>query len=95
MLEPDNGSLLQDSQGKQRDAWDNIPIRITDVSTAPDGSRLVAVGVSRAPITMSLEETQQEIEGSTPPQAPGTAPIVQKFEKRIIIWNWVEKRIEA
>ena len=95
MLRPDSGFLPQDNQGKQVDTWDNNPIRITDISTAPDGSRLVAVGVSRAPITVSLDETQQDMEGSTPSQATGTIPIMQKFEKRIIVWKWAEKTIEA
>lgn len=86
---------VQDNQGKQRDAWENLPIRITDVSAAPDGSRLVAVGISRAPITVSLDEPQQSIDGSVAPQAPSPIPIAQKFEKRIMVWSWAEKRVEA
>lgn len=86
---------MKDNQGKQRDTWGNIPIRITDISTAPDGSRLVAVGVSRAAITVSLDETQQDIENITPSHASNIAPITQKFEKRIMVWSWAEKRVEA
>jgi hypothetical protein len=86
---------IQDNQGKQRDAWNDIPIRITDVSTAPDGSRLVAVGISRAPITVSLDESQQTIDGSIAPQVPSPVPIGQKFEKRIMVWSWAEKTVEA
>jgi hypothetical protein len=65
------------------------------VAAAPDGSRLVAVGASRTPITVSPEEAQQELEGSSPPPAPGAGPIVQKFEKRIMVWDWADKRVEA
>ncbi|KAF8590071.1 WD40 repeat-like protein [Ramaria rubella] len=91
----DSRIIFWDNQGKQRETWESIPIRITDIATAPDGSRLVAVGVSRAPITLQPEESQQDLEGSTPPSATGTAPIIQKFEKRIMIWSWPEMRVEA
>lgn len=69
----------QDKHGKQRDAWENVPIRVTDIATAPNGSRFIAVGISREPVN-----------GKPPYPTPET----QRFEKRVMIWNWEEKCLE-
>lgn len=75
----DSRIIFWDKQGKQRDAWENVPIRITDIATAPNGSRFIAVGISREPVN-----------GKPPYPTPET----QRFEKRVMIWNWEEKCLE-
>lgn len=84
----------QDSQGKQRDTWDDIAIRITGLAVAPDGSRLVAIGSSRTAIPVQPDELH-EVEGSSPPPSAATGPIVQQFEKRFMVWDLADKRLEV
>ena len=43
---------MQDADGKQRDAWAQCPIRVTDLTVTPDLSRLIAVGMYDTPPTL-------------------------------------------
>jgi len=87
----DSRIVFCDAQGKKRDAWENVPIRITDIATSPDGSRFIAVGISRDPVFVESPLEENFDNGRT----RQTLSEVQVFEKRVLIWNWNEKRLEA
>ncbi|KAF8511107.1 WD40 repeat-like protein [Hysterangium stoloniferum] len=89
----DSRIIFWDNQGKQRDVWENVPIRITDIATSPDGSRFIAVGISREPITVEAPPLVDQHETNGRPHPP--IPDTQLFEKRIMVWNWTEGRLEA
>lgn len=81
---------FKDAQGKKRDAWEGLPIRITDIATSPDGSRFVAVGMSRE-YTVLDPNVLEKAEAYGLPHPPPK----EVYQKRIMIWNWDEKRLEA
>ncbi|GJJ12550.1 hypothetical protein Clacol_006793 [Clathrus columnatus] len=86
----DSRIIFWDNQGKQRDAWENVPIRVTDIAAAPNGSRFIAVGISRDPISVDIAPDHLEL-SSKPPLL---TPEIQRFEKRVMIWSWEEKCLE-
>ncbi|KIJ35759.1 hypothetical protein M422DRAFT_61256 [Sphaerobolus stellatus SS14] len=64
--------VFWDAQGKKRDTWENLSIRITDI--AMDRSRLIAVGISREPVTVdpaSLLDSQDRNGRSVPSPTEG------------------------
>lgn len=87
--------LLQDADGKQRDTWGTIAIRVIDLAITPDSSRLIAVGMHELPPSPVAEARAQS--GDAPPAGGnGAAAIItQNAENRILIYDLATKQLES
>ncbi|KZT09725.1 WD40 repeat-like protein [Laetiporus sulphureus 93-53] len=83
----DRKIILWDPDGKQRDTWGQSPIRVTDLTVAPDFTRLVAVGMYGVPTPPS--------ETGLPPPEGGNSPPVPRLETRIVVYDLTTKQLEA
>ncbi|GJE96447.1 WD40 repeat domain-containing protein [Phanerochaete sordida] len=98
----DRKIILWDIDGKQRDTWGRTPIRVTDLAITPDFSKLVAIGMYDAPL--SLPPTGGAIAASdvasggtaTPPTgSTAPAPANRPAENRIIVYDLLTKQLET
>ncbi|KAI0797559.1 WD40 repeat-like protein [Abortiporus biennis] len=90
----DRKIILWDAEGKIRDNWGRMPIRVTDLAITPDFTRLVAVGMSDPPpIPHPVNPTPTE--GASSQAATQTHPNSRPSENRILIYDLATKEIET
>lgn len=86
----DSRIIIWDTDGKQRDSWGRTPIRILDIATTPDCTRLIAIGMYDARTILSAGNGTPQDEIGTP---AAVAPS-RSFERRVIVYNISSKQIE-
>jgi hypothetical protein len=61
-------------EGKLRESWDDISIRVTDAAVIPGVGRLVAVGIEYSPPQNSRSLARGLVRESSPPPSPSLPP---------------------
>ncbi|KAI0807887.1 WD40 repeat-like protein [Fomes fomentarius] len=94
----DKKIILWDADGKLRDTWHRIPIRVTDLMVTPDFTRLVAVGMYDVP-SIPLGSNPQEAAGAPQASGPGAnggaSANKSSSETRIMIYDLSTKQPES
>lgn len=82
--------LYKNSDGKVRDAWDAIALRLTGVTISPDQKWLVAVGIEPIPYQAPDPQTR---DSSLPPSGGAQPPARQSH--RMIVYDMATKQPES
>jgi hypothetical protein len=86
--------------GKQRDTWGVIAIRVTDLAVTPDYTRLIAVGMQPLPPppSSSIASEQRSQSGDASPASGNggtTISTARNSENRILVYDLATKQIES
>ncbi|KAH7926652.1 WD40 repeat-like protein [Leucogyrophana mollusca] len=85
----DRKIITWDSDGKQRESWSNVYMRVTDIGVSPDSKRLVTIGMGYLPPSPS--------DGSQPLASSGNgAPTngQRSSGNRMVIYSMETKQVE-
>jgi WD repeat-containing protein 26 len=77
---------VQNADGSKRDSWGPVAIRIADLAVTPDQTRIVAVGLIRAPNPTSASAASGD---ASRPVTNGST-----LDHRMVIFDLVDKREE-
>ena len=83
-------TFSQNSDGKVRDTWGEIAIRLTGFSITPDARRLVAVGMEHAP----YPPTEPHTRDSPMPPSGGPHPPARSGH-RLMVFDFATKQLES